>query len=66
MRLGRPSTLSRELAARIVCEHRDGAALSSIAQALTKEDVPTAHGGKWWPATVRKVLQGQEAARAVA
>ena len=63
VRLGRPSTLSRELVERIVRERRAGASLSAIADALTDEGVPTAHGGaRWWPATVRKVLAGQDAA----
>ena len=53
----------RELVERIVRERRAGASLSAIADALTDEGVPTAHGGaRWWPATVRKVLAGQDAA----
>lgn len=36
--------------------------LRNIADALTFADVPTAAGGKWWPATVRKVL-GREPPR---
>jgi DNA invertase Pin-like site-specific DNA recombinase len=61
VRLGRPSTLSRELVERIVCDRRAGATLTAIAESLAAEDIPTAQGGKWWPATVRKVLQGQDA-----
>jgi DNA invertase Pin-like site-specific DNA recombinase len=64
VRLGRPSTLGPELVARILREHHDGESFSAIARALTQEGVPTAHGGsKWWPATVRKVCAGQQAAR---
>jgi DNA invertase Pin-like site-specific DNA recombinase len=64
VRLGRPSTLSPELVERIVREHQGGASFSAIARTLTDERVPTAHGGgRWWPATVRKVLQGQDACR---
>jgi Recombinase len=48
---------------RIVREHRDGATLTAIAQSLTVDEIPTAQGGKWWPATVRKVLAGQDAHR---
>jgi hypothetical protein len=56
--------LSPELVKRIVREHRGGASFSSIARTLTDKRVPTAHGGeRWWPATVRKVLQGQDAIR---
>jgi DNA invertase Pin-like site-specific DNA recombinase len=62
VRLGRPSTLTQELVERIVREHRDGGTYSGIARALTTDGVPTAHGGgRWWPATVRKVLLGQAA-----
>jgi DNA invertase Pin-like site-specific DNA recombinase len=62
VRLGRPSTLAPELVKRIACEHQDGASFSGIARMLTAEGVPTAYGGsKWWPATVRRVLLGQDA-----
>jgi DNA invertase Pin-like site-specific DNA recombinase len=62
VRLGRPSSLAPELVERIVREHREGATFSAIARTLTEEGVPTAHrGSKWWPATVRKVLTGQDA-----
>jgi DNA invertase Pin-like site-specific DNA recombinase len=61
VRLGRPSTLAPELVERIVQDHHEGASYSGIARALTAEGVLTAHGGKWWPATVRKVLRGQDA-----
>jgi DNA invertase Pin-like site-specific DNA recombinase len=64
VRLGRPSTLPAELVERIVRERRAGVSFSAIARTLTDERVPTAHGGgRWWPATIRKVLQGQEATR---
>ncbi len=50
-----------------VREREGGASLSAIADGLTDERVPTAHGGeRWWPATVRKVLVGQDAATLVA
>ena len=45
VRLGRPSTLSRELVERIVRERKAGASLSAIADGLTEDGVPTAHGG---------------------
>jgi DNA invertase Pin-like site-specific DNA recombinase len=62
VRLGRPSTLAPELVQRIVCERRGGASLSAIAASLAADGVATAHGGaQWWPATVRKVLAGQDA-----
>jgi hypothetical protein len=62
VRLGRPSTLAPELVERIVRARDSGASLGAIARTLTEEGVPTAHGGAWLPATVRKVLQGQDAA----
>jgi hypothetical protein len=65
-RLGRPSTLGPELVARIVRERGDDASFGAIAAKLTTERVPTGHGGaRWWPATVRKVLLSQDAARLV-
>ncbi|PBC77587.1 recombinase [Streptomyces sp. TLI_235] len=63
VRLGRPSTLPVEVVARIVGEHVSGAGWSAIAAKLNADQVPTAQGGKqWWPATVRKVVAGQDAA----
>jgi hypothetical protein len=61
VRLGQSSTLSAELVERIVRERREGATLTAIAESLTADGVPTAQGGKWWPATGRKVLSGQDA-----
>ncbi|MCX6464730.1 MAG: recombinase family protein, partial [Pseudonocardiales bacterium] len=67
VRLGRPSTLPAEVVERIVRERDAGAGWSAIARALTADDVPTAQGGAaWYPATVRKVYQGQDAARVLA
>lgn len=31
--------------------------LAEIGETLTREGIPTPQGGKWWPATVRKVLE---------
>lgn len=62
VRLGRPSTLSCELVARVVELRSEGRSLRGIADALNVEEVPTAHGGsKWHASTVRKVLAGQDA-----
>jgi DNA invertase Pin-like site-specific DNA recombinase len=64
VRLGRPSKLDPKVVAKIVRWHDEGVSFSGIARLLTFERIPTAHrGSKWWPATVRKVLQGQEASR---
>lgn len=63
VRLGRPSTLPAEVVQRIVDEHAAGAGWSAIARGLNADEVPTAQGGAtWYPATVRKVMQGQDAA----
>ncbi|WP_262299673.1 recombinase family protein [Microvirga sesbaniae] len=41
---------------RIFAMKGEGATLQSIANVLNTDGVPTARGGKWWPATVRYVL----------
>lgn len=65
VRLGRPSTLSASVVARIVREREAGQSLRAIAEALNSEGVPTAHGGAAWHAsTVSKVLRGQDASAA--
>lgn len=63
VRLGRPSVLPAYVVARIVNARRAGETFAAIAGALNADGVPTAQGGaSWWPATVRKVLAGQDAA----
>lgn len=65
IRLGRPSALPAEVVERIVSASRAGAGFSAIARSLNEDGVPTAQGGaQWYPATVRKVLAGQDAAKA--
>lgn len=62
VRLGRPSTLPREVVARIVAEREQGTGWQRIANALMADDIPTARGGKKWHAnTVRQVYNGQDA-----
>lgn len=54
---GRPRTLDPETEV-LICRWRDeGLTLKAIAERLTVEGVPTATGGKWWPATVGKILK---------
>lgn len=53
---GRPRNLSAAAQARIRELRASGATLQAICDALTAEGVPTATGGRWWPATVRGVL----------
>lgn len=63
VRLGRPSSLPRDVVARILDARECGASLRAIAAELTAEAVPTAQGGaKWHASTVRAVLDGQDAA----
>lgn len=62
VRLGRPSTLPLELVREIVAAHHAGSSMGAIARDLTDRGVPTARGGaKWYPSTVKAVLEGQDA-----
>lgn len=64
VRLGRPATLPAAVVERIVAERAAGTSWSAIARGLNADAVPTAQGGAcWWPATVRAVHAGQDAAR---
>ena len=63
VRLGRPSSLDRDVVARIVAERDAGSTWQAIADGLMADEVPTAQGGsRWYPASVRKVYSGQDAA----
>ena len=67
VRRGRPSTLPLDLVAEIVTAHRAGSSMAAIARDLTDRGVPTARGGvKWYPSTVKAVLDGQDAANLAA
>lgn len=55
---GRKPATSPEIAKRIHHERSTGKSLRQIADDLNAERIPTAHGGeRWWPSTVRAVLQ---------
>lgn len=57
VRLGRPTVLGADIAARLVATHKAGAGWSEIARTLNSEGVPTVHGGERWHAsTVRAVV----------
>ncbi|MGY1724746.1 recombinase family protein [Blastococcus sp. SYSU DS0533] len=57
VRLGRPRSLSAEVAERVASLRDQGATLAAIAERFNEEGVPTARGGaRWYPATVRAVL----------
>lgn len=63
VRLGRPSVLPVEVVARIIDQRAAGCSYPAIADALNADGVPTARGGgRWYPATVRNVERGQDAA----
>jgi DNA invertase Pin-like site-specific DNA recombinase len=53
--LGRPRTLAADTVARILSERESGTSYNAIARSLNAENVPTAQGGNWAAATVRKV-----------
>lgn len=59
---GRPRALAAETEARIRELRAEGLSLRKIADVLTSECVPTATGGKWWPATVRQILDREPVA----
>ncbi|HEU5245266.1 MAG TPA: recombinase family protein [Gaiellaceae bacterium] len=55
---GRGPTVRPEIARRIHHERSTGKSLRGIADGLNDDRIPTAHGGtRWWPSTVRAVLQ---------
>src|SRR5262249_13456569 len=54
---GRPAVLSAELVAQIRAKRDAGESLAQITRELNDLGTPTAHGGaRWWPSTVRGVL----------
>jgi DNA invertase Pin-like site-specific DNA recombinase len=58
VRVGRPATLPRNVAARITRRRRAGKSYALIADELNRDGVPTAQGGlRWYPATVRAVAE---------
>lgn len=57
VRLGRPRLLSDEIRSRVVASRRNGLTLSGIADQLNGDGIPTACGGVWFAASVRRALQ---------
>ncbi|WP_218711566.1 recombinase family protein [Arthrobacter sp. BF1] len=53
---GRPSVIDPATVALVRTLREGGATLQGICDRLTAEGVPTATGGKWWPATVKKLI----------
>lgn len=61
VRIGRPPAVPEDLRIRIATRRAAGDTLRAIADALTAEGVPTAHGGKrWHPSTVGYVLRAAD------
>lgn len=61
VRLGRPRTMDEEVSRRIVSERAQGRTMAAIADGLNADGVPTARGGaKWYPSTVKGVLNSSE------
>jgi DNA invertase Pin-like site-specific DNA recombinase len=54
--IGRPPAVPIDVRARIRNDRKAGKSLRNIAEALTKDGVPTAHGGRWHASTVSYVL----------
>ena len=63
VRLGRTPTLPVEVVQSIVEQRAAGLSDPAIAKALNAAEIPTSQGGRcWYPATVRAVDNGQDAA----
>jgi len=63
VQLGRPSKLTPEIRERIARERAEGRSLRAIAADLNRDQVPTGHeGARWWPSSVRAVLERDRAA----
>lgn len=62
-RLGRPSTLSLEVVARVVELREEGRSLREIAATMEAEGHLPARAEKWHHSAVAKVLRGQDAQR---
>jgi DNA invertase Pin-like site-specific DNA recombinase len=58
VRLGRPPSLDGRIVVRIHRERARGRTLAAIAARLSRDGVPTAHGGREWrPSTIQAVLR---------
>lgn len=64
-RFGRPRILDPEIIDQICRARNEGGTYKAIADDLNERGVATAHGGaRWYPSTVRKVIEGAEAVSA--
>lgn len=56
VRLGRPRVLSAPTLALVGSLRAEGRTLSAVADELNHRHVPTGHGGRWHPTTVRRLV----------
>lgn len=63
---GRPVAVSPDAVSRARELRASGLTLQSVCDQLTAEGVPTATGGRWWPATIAKMLARAEREAATA
>jgi DNA invertase Pin-like site-specific DNA recombinase len=64
VRLGRPLALPENTAVMINHLRLEGLTLTAIAEEFNSRGVPTAHGGsRWYPSTIKKVLDRSETIR---
>lgn len=57
---GRPVAVAPDAVSRARELRASGMTLQAVCDQLTAEGIPTATGGKWWPATVSKLLNRAE------
>ena len=63
VRLGRTPRLPAEVVHRIIDARAEGMSFTAVAKLLNDDQVPTSQGGRcWYPATIRAVERGQDAA----
>jgi DNA invertase Pin-like site-specific DNA recombinase len=56
-KVGRPTAVPADVRQFITKARGEGYSLASIADTLTKKQIPTAHGGiKWYPSTIKAIL----------
>ena len=53
--LGRPRTVTGEVAGKITSMRREGKSYRAIAEILNSENVPAGHGGRWYATTVKNI-----------
>jgi DNA invertase Pin-like site-specific DNA recombinase len=58
-KLGRRPNVSDETMRTIRALRGSGLSWQKVADALTREGIPTAQGGRWHGATVRKIAEGK-------